>query len=298
MTQVVLNLTVLVVVHMNLSEINPYLRLCIQSVIPANRQINRRIILDYELICLESGQLELEYNGTVFRFGPGDILLLCPGIPHAFHVLDQPVSQPHIHFDLIYDSYSPSVFISFQDMEALSEADRQMLRENLFPQLAASPLLAIRNPESFRRTFFRIIRSENHQSLQCKAWMLQLIETILADLSLPEASPRTVWDRVAFPVRSYLDANFQQDCSLDSLAQQFCYSKFYLETCFRQAYGVSILQYRNRQRMVAAAELLKDHSVTETAQLTGFSSIYSFSRAFRNHFGVSPSQYKNSPSDR
>lgn len=292
MTQVVLNLSILAVIFMNLSAINPYLRLCIPSVLPANHRINQRVILDYELICLEQGRLQLEYNGTLFTFGPGDILLLCPGIPHAFQTLNEPVSQPHIHFDMVYDSCSPLVFISFQDMEALSEADRQMLRENLFPQLAASPLLAIRDSEAFRRTFFRIIRSENHQSLQCKAWMLQLIETILADLSMPEAAPRTVWDKVALPVRSYLDANFQQECSLDSLAQQFSYSKFYLETCFRQAYGVSILQYRNQRRMAVAAELLKDHSVTETAQLTGFSSIYSFSRAFRNHFGVSPSQYR------
>ena len=235
MTQVVLNLSILAVMFMNLSAINPYLRLCIPSVLPAHHRINQRVILDYELICLEQGQLQLEYNGTLFTFGPGDILLLCPGIPHAFQTLNEPVSQPHIHFDMVYDSCSPLVFISFQDMEALSEADRQMLRENLFPQLAASPLLAIRDPEAFRRTFFRIIRSEHHQSLQCKAWMLQLIETILADLSLPEAAFRTVWDKVALPVRSYLDANFQQDCTLDSLAQQFSYSKFYLETCFRQA---------------------------------------------------------------
>jgi len=292
MTQVVLYLTFLVVIVMNLSEINPYLRLCIPSVLPANHRINRRIILDYELICLESGQLQLEYNGTVRTYGPGDILLLCPGIPHAFQTLNEPVSQPHIHFDLIYDSYSPSVFISFQELDALPEEHRRMLRENQFPQLADAPLLQIRDTEAFRRTFFRIIRSENHQSLQCKAWMLQLLETVLTDLSLPEAVPRTVWDKVAFPVRSYLDANCQQDFNLDSLAQQFSYSKFYLETCFRQAYGESILQYRNRQRMIAAAELLKDHSVTETAQLTGFSSIYAFSRAFRNHFGVSPSQYR------
>lgn len=276
---------------MNQSEINPYLRVCLKSVLPANQRINQRVILDYELICLDGGILEMEYNGTLFQFHSGDILLLCPGIPHTFQVLDKPVAQPHIHFDLIYDDSSPHVFISMQDLDDLSERDRQLIRKNLFPQLSHSPLLNIREPAAFRSRFFRIIESEKHQSLQCKAWMLQLIETILTDLGFPDAAPQTVRDKVASPIRAYLDTHYQQTLSLDQLAQQFSYSKFYLETCFRQAYGVSIQQYRNQRRMDAAMDFLKDHSVTETAQLTGFSSIYSFSRAFRNHFGISPSQY-------
>ena len=46
--------------------------------------------------------------------------------------------------------------------------------------------------------------------------------------------------------------------------------------------------------MDIAKELLDTKSVTDTAKEIGYGSIYSFSRAFKTHFGMSPSEYKGS----
>ena len=43
--------------------------------------------------------------------------------------------------------------------------------------------------------------------------------------------------------------------------------------------------------MAVARVLLATHPVSEVASLVGFSSIYAFSRAFKQYFGVSPSKY-------
>lgn len=278
---------------MNLLELNPYLRRCWYDIIPVSRGgIKPRIILDYELICLESGKMQMDYNGNTFLCQGGDILLLCPGIPHSFQLLGEPLSQPHIHFDLVYDSYSPAVFVSLQPLETMSEAARRMIRKNEFPQLSDSPFLTIRDPDAFRSIFYQILDNEHIHSLRSKALMLQLIEIILEDHGLNDDAPDTAQSTAAALVKAFLDANYHLEFNLDQLATQFSYSKFYLEKLFQQTYGTSIVRYRNQRRMTEALNLLQDHSVTETAQLTGFSSIYTFSRAFRAFYGYSPTQQK------
>lgn len=80
--------------------------------------------------------------------------------------------------------------------------------------------------------------------------------------------------------------------SLDSLEKQFSYSKFHLERQFQKEYGVSLIAYVSKRRMQLAQELLTEKSVSRVAEEVGFSSIYAFSRAFKNKFGISPSEYQ------
>ena len=46
-----------------------------------------------------------------------------------------------------------------------------------------------------------------------------------------------------------------------------------------------------------AAQLIKEgrHTISEVADLTGFSTLSHFSSLFKKQFGVSPSEYKNTP---
>ena len=87
---------------MYLSLINPYIRLAIPSVIPSGHNIIRRVIYDYELIYLERGEFSLTYNDIVYHCTEGDIIFICPSIPHSFKINNGEISQPHIHFDITH----------------------------------------------------------------------------------------------------------------------------------------------------------------------------------------------------
>ena len=80
--------------------------------------------------------------------------------------------------------------------------------------------------------------------------------------------------------------------SLFGLEKRFSYSRFHLECLFREKYGVGIIAYRNEERLARAKELLATKTVTDVAYTLGYSSIYSFSRAYKNKFGCSPSACK------
>ena len=275
---------------MLLSEINPYIRRTMRSVLPPFTRIRQRIIFDYELLYMESGEVTLTYNGRTFLCRAGEVLLICPGIPHQFDLGEQALSQPHIHFDMKYAALSEEVYISFADWKELPPAHRQFVRENLFPQLKNDPRLKISDRAEFLRRFFQVVDHDAPQSLSCKAAMLTLLEGVIEE-NAPEnfLSPPPSF-RISLLVKAYLDANYGQNFTLDDLARQFSYSKFYMEKQFRQEFGCSIMAYRNRQRMAAALSLLKQYSVAETGQRLGFSSIYAFSRCFRAYYGKSPSR--------
>lgn len=276
---------------MNILEINPYIRHAGQSTILTPYQINRRIILDYELLYVEDGEFLLTYNGKDYYCEKGTILFLCPNVPHSFQVLKTDLIQPNIHFDLKYDLKSPQLFICYQDYSELSDSEKKLIRENAFPQLVDSPILKITDRESFLRLFYDIINAKDKLSLICKSKMLCLLQTILSE-NLPEFIQSPAINPGIVPhIKSYIDSNYEQNISLDYLEQQFDYSKFYIEKLFKLEYGISVINYRNNKRMEAAIQLLKKYSVSKTADILGFSSVYSFSRAFRTMYGLSPTKY-------
>lgn len=276
---------------MNLSDINPYIRLATRSLISAPYRINQRIILDYELLYIDNGEFILNYSGHDFTCKKGDVLLICPNIPHSFHIFKTDLSQPHIHFDMKYDSVSEKVFISFQDYPSLSKEERLMIRKNIFPQPDGSPYIKLSDKDTFLNIFFSIIDTKDKQTLSCKAKMLNLLHMIVTENISTSFSSPSASSTIASLVKSYIDSNYEQEISLDTLERQFDYSKFYIEKLFKQEYGLSVINYRNTKRMETAVQLLENHSVSETALLLGFSSIYSFSRAFRTKYGTSPTKY-------
>ena len=97
---------------------------------------------------------------------------------------------------------------------------------------------------------------------------------------------------VALQIKDYIDAGQGINSSLDDFEKQFSYSKFYLEREFKKLHGISLIAYRNNKKMELAAKLLKNENVTTVVEKLHFSSIYAFSRAFKKHFGLSPTEYK------
>lgn len=104
---------------------------------------------------------------------------------------------------------------------------------------------------------------------------------------------RSNWE-CAF-VKQYLDANYHKDISLTLLAELTHLNKYYLSHIFSEAYGISPINYLLERRIMNSKNLLRgsDYSVTEIAQMTGFSSSNYFSQYFKKQTGMTPSKYKS-----
>jgi AraC family transcriptional regulator len=83
---------------------------------------------------------------------------------------------------------------------------------------------------------------------------------------------------------------------LDSMARLAGWSRFHLHRAFREVVGETPKQYQLRLQLERAAVALActSDSVLDVALASGFSGPEVFSRAFRRHFGMTPSRYRQS----
>ena len=88
----------------------------------------------------------------------------------------------------------------------------------------------------------------------------------------------------------YEDTNI----TLESLAQLSNISTVYFRKVFYKIYKTSPIKYLIEIRINKAKEFLRGDyiSISDIANLTGFSSVYTFSKAFKKETGVSPTQYR------
>lgn len=286
---------------MNLQTINPYIRRVMYSTL-YSPNIRTRVIWDYELIFIQSGSFLLTYAGIPYRCTPGDIILLHPGIEHSFSSLGETLTQPHIHFDLCYLPSSEQVGISFKRRDEMTPEEQRLIRPDELICDHSSPLLPIRNRETFLSIFFsvmdRYIADGMQNSIGSKQLMLSLIEIILHDACTRLLSPQSTVspEQEIETIKCFIDHNFCNFLTLEILQKQFFYSRTYIEKHFKTKYGVPIMQYYRMLRMEYARTLLVDHTVTQTAEILSFSSIYAFSRAFRQYHKLSPSASRSASS--
>jgi two-component system response regulator YesN len=88
--------------------------------------------------------------------------------------------------------------------------------------------------------------------------------------------------------------NFNQQLSLDRIAEKLDISSYYLSRIFSEESGFTLCHYLTQVRLEKAVEWLNDpcRNVSEIAYKTGFKDSHYFSRVFKAHFGCSPKEYR------
>jgi AraC-like DNA-binding protein len=89
----------------------------------------------------------------------------------------------------------------------------------------------------------------------------------------------------------FLEDNFVDSISVGDAAKDAALSEYHFFRLFKTAFGITPQQYLNQIRLLKSLELLRsgNFSVTEASIASGFTDVFSFSKAFKKYFGVSPS---------
>jgi AraC-like DNA-binding protein len=97
-------------------------------------------------------------------------------------------------------------------------------------------------------------------------------------------------------VLDYIEANLEEDLTVDELAGIACLSRFHFARAFKTAIGRSPHQYVSAKRLERAKALLigADRSLVDITLTLGFSCQANFTRAFRRATGLTPGQYRRS----
>lgn len=97
------------------------------------------------------------------------------------------------------------------------------------------------------------------------------------------------------PALKYIENNYQeQSMSNQILARECRISEVYFRKLFTQEFGVSPKQYIIELRIQRARQLLSEGAfgTAEICERCGFSNPYHFCRLFKQHTGMTPSEYR------
>lgn len=93
-----------------------------------------------------------------------------------------------------------------------------------------------------------------------------------------------------YKAKEILDNSVSSPITLTELSKLICLNEFKLKTGFKNIFGKPVYTYLLDRRMELARLFLEIHhkSVNEVANMVGYSSSSSFSKAFRKKYGFSP----------
>ncbi len=125
--------------------------------------------------------------------------------------------------------------------------------------------------------------------------MLELFSLLLRDyrdvrpLNYPDSKGIRRYQTI-YPAVHMIRADTAAEYSIEELSEACNVSKYHFCRIFKEAMGMSAVEYRNEYRLQTAEVLLRttDMTVAEISRNCGFEDPAYFSRCYKNKFGISP----------
>jgi len=244
---------------------------------PAGIEWGPRTIPDYELLIIVSGKYLYIDNSGQLQLQTGDFLFIEPNETHIFRNISDEQNGIHIcaHFDLIDNS--GKMFYIHQS----GFTPQRKTRISDFDHVHTIFKKASEDFTSYSRFHREIVNST----------VKQIFLRVAEKWFEPK---RPAVSEMVNEMMEYLRTNMTRPISRMDLAHQFNYTPEHINYLFKKELGISPTRFLNRERAIRGFKLLYEEglSVQQTANKTGFSSQYYFSRVFKDIFGYPPSKIK------
>lgn len=113
---------------------------------------------------------------------------------------------------------------------------------------------------------------------------------------VPESIGNAHTDKIVADIVQLLKDHVYSSIDLDTVAKQLFFSKTYIKTVFKKNMGISIIQYYISLKIEESKKLISQnkYSYTEIAEMLKINSVHYFSRLFKAHTQMTPSEYARS----
>lgn len=122
----------------------------------------------------------------------------------------------------------------------------------------------------------------------------EILEQVM-EVSCPETEENGISHReIIYAVHEYLTEHLSERITIEELSKTFHINTTTLKKIFKEVYGDSVAAHIKKHRLEKAARLLKDTqtSIFATAKEVGYDSQSRFSAAFKQEYGVLPTDYR------
>ncbi|MGR7435066.1 helix-turn-helix transcriptional regulator [Klebsiella aerogenes] len=93
---------------------------------------------------------------------------------------------------------------------------------------------------------------------------------------------------------SWIESDLSRPMTINDISVRAGYSTWHIQRLFKRISGHTLSAYIRIRRLTVAAKMLRetDLQIIDICFLVGYTDSSTFSRAFRNYFGVPPSEYR------
>ena len=237
------------------------------------------------------GRLECQVNGEYLYIAPGDIVIF--RTDPNLRTLQYPSSHYHAIACMIFlDEPSPVL-----DMHlGMANFSMEKLKEKYLPHQRYYSIL--KDTDQLKSVFEAMFHPpESVKTMYFGVKILESLVLLASEISEVNKNPLQRVSRhqaeMVKRVYRYVMEHPEERYTINDLAERFTASPTHLKKCFQIVYGTSMQKFIREQKIKAAAKVLEttDRTVTEVAQMFGYTNISKFSDAFKCIIGEYPKQY-------
>lgn len=239
----------------------------------------------YEVYFFLNGSVEYRIEGQIFRLQPGDLLLLHPMELHQASVETEGGEYERI-----------VLWIDKGFIERLSGGGDSLTR--CFDRSLPTHSNILR-PTPAQRTELtmllgELVRERYSDEYAANAYAVGVLLQFMAELNrMAQQSARRQQQqestRLVDQVLEYISQHYDEELSLEALAQRFYVNKYHLSHEFSRLVGTSLYRYVMLKRLLIARQMLAGgESPGAVCSKCGFGDYANFYRAFKAQYGISP----------
>ena len=238
-----------------------------------------------EIILTLEGSVEYTVDDAEYSVRKDEILIVPP---EASHSLSMGENSSRLLF-----LFEPDIMSGLRDMMSM-------------PGLFRRVFYLHDGSETHTRIREMLLKISNLQKEQGIMWnsmaysYILRIYAALAEQYLAVSIPRkkeathSVDREVIASSMAYINEHFQEDLSLDDVAAFAGFSRYYFSRSFKKQTGYFFKDYLCQKRLQVAMDLLirTEKPMREVAVQSGFGSVATFNRVFREKNGCTPTRYR------
>jgi AraC-like DNA-binding protein len=213
---------------------------------------------------VEGENVIYDKNGVEITSNARSLTFVPAGIPYTHHVLTP----------------SQQIVVHFTTLESIGD----IIENFILPLRCEIEYL-------FFSLYNQYESEQREKSLQCISMFYNILALIAKNLNRENSyKDDLIRDSVAYMHEHYRESDF----NIDKLLKQTYISPAYYRRIFKEIYQCSPIEYLKNLRINYAKQLLENgyYTVSEVAELSGFSTPTYFSYEFKKMTGYSPTQYR------
>lgn len=229
----------------------------------------------FELTFIDSGVLNTTIDGTDYTLNSSDLIVYGKNQFHTQAVNnDSACSYLTIMFDMECDDASLICNKVFHCRKELYDSVRTFAK-NISSTIPYSENLILNNFHEI------IIRLFQYDYLE------------IDSIKMSREVQQHFKDELLEGIIQYINKNICSPISIGEICMKFSVSRSSLQTLFKENLNTSPKKYINDLKLSKSKKLIKEnrYTISEIAFMMGFNSIHYFSRAFTQHYEISPSEY-------